>query len=157
MATKLHRDDLLSATLAWVMGKCFEWNLHAQQFVLTFDDQDHRFQDFVHRTHTVVWRYLQGHITLDGTCSDLECTMALEAKRIFGYHLEHDEEKPSVVTPRQMKAAMAWWNALAPIAQQMYREEHPDDFKAADRITRFWLRNFPKTVQRVAEGQSPLN
>lgn len=60
----------------------------------------------------------------------------------------------------QVKSAMNWWNALPPLAQEMYREEYPEDFKATDqmirRITRFWLHNFPKTAQRVLDGQSSL-
>ena len=83
--TKLHRDDLFNATLQWVVGNCFEWNQHAKQFNPT---EGHDFQDFCHRTHGVVWRYLNRQITLDGACSDFECNLGLAAHRTFGYHLE---------------------------------------------------------------------
>lgn len=46
----------------------------------------------------------------------------------------------------EMQAAMAWWNLLCPAAQQLYRNEHPRQFNAADDITRYWKQHFPKAA-----------
>lgn len=78
--TSLNRDDLLKQTHRWVWGACVEWNDHAKQFDVTST----AFTDFVSRTHWVVFRFLRGQQTLDGSCSDFECTLALEAKYTFG-------------------------------------------------------------------------
>jgi hypothetical protein len=39
--------------------------------------------DYVERTLEVVWGYLRGTKTLDGSCSDLQCNVALEAFKVF--------------------------------------------------------------------------
>lgn len=41
--------------------------------------------DFTRRTFAVVWRYLQGRQTLDGSCSDYDCWLAHEAAKVFGW------------------------------------------------------------------------
>lgn len=76
-------SDLIKHTNLWVLGQCVTWNLHAKQFA---DMAGREFHDFVNRTHTVVFRYLRGTQTLDGTCSDFECTIAIEARRVFGLY-----------------------------------------------------------------------
>ena len=88
MATRLHRDDLIKHTWRWVTGACIEWNNQVQQFA---DISSAAFLDFRHRVHHVVYRYLRGQQTLDGTCSDLECTLALEAAQVFGLYGESDD------------------------------------------------------------------
>lgn len=79
--TSLNRDDLIKQTHRWVLGACIEWNDHFQQFA---DTSSREFRDFVNRTHHIVFRFLRGQQTLDGSCSDFECTLALEAKYTFG-------------------------------------------------------------------------
>lgn len=79
----LQRDDLIKQTHRWVLGACIEWNETAKQFA---PRDVHEFRRFVERVHTIVVRFLRGQQTLDGTCSDLECTLALEAKQVFGLH-----------------------------------------------------------------------
>ncbi len=81
----MQTDDLIKHTHRWVLGYCVEWNYHAKQFS---DINAVAFLDFVARTHSVVYRYLRGRLTLDGSCSDLECTLAVEAKHVFGLHLD---------------------------------------------------------------------
>ena len=71
--------DLLNHTLRWVYGYCLLWNQQANQFA----PGSREFDEFVHRVHTKVWNYLHGKQTLDASCSDLECTMALEARALF--------------------------------------------------------------------------
>lgn len=75
----MHRDDLMLHTLRWVFGYCYMWNQQADQFA----PSSREFTHFVHRVHTVVWRYLHGKQTLDASCSDLECTAAHEARALF--------------------------------------------------------------------------
>lgn len=84
----LHRDDRLQESQAWVLGCCFEWNKHYGQFTIP----SRQFDDFVERTHLTIWRYLQGHIELDGKCSDFECVLGLRAKRLFEPHLVNKED-----------------------------------------------------------------
>lgn len=73
-------SDRIKFTLEWVWGVCILWNQQAKQF----DAGGSEMIDFVHRTHHIVWKYLNNRQTLDGTCSDLECDTALRAKRLFG-------------------------------------------------------------------------
>lgn len=75
----MQRDDLLNHTLRWVFGYCYMWNRQAQQFA----PGSREFDEYVYRVHTKVWRYLNGQQTLDASCSDLVCTMALEARALF--------------------------------------------------------------------------
>lgn len=42
------------------------------------------FHAFVERTTNVVWKYLHGSQTLDGSCSDFECVLSIEAAQVFG-------------------------------------------------------------------------
>jgi hypothetical protein len=77
----MNRHDAIEFTLQWVWGVCILWNQHMN----AFSDLNHQeFQSFVHRTHNVVWRYLNGRQALDGSCSDFECDTALKARRLFG-------------------------------------------------------------------------
>jgi hypothetical protein len=76
--------DLFKETYRWTLDSCVEWNLWARQFS---DMTGKNFLDFVKRTHDVVYGYLQGEKSLDGTCSDLECNLALEAKKVFEAYL----------------------------------------------------------------------
>lgn len=71
--------DLIEATLRYVIGACFQWEQHAQQFNGRPDD----FYRFCLRTHDVAYKYLKGRKTLDGTCSDFECTVALNVHTTF--------------------------------------------------------------------------
>lgn len=70
-------DDLTKSSYTFVLGACMEWNLQVQLFK---DMTSREFLDFVARTHTVVYRCLKGQQYLDGTCSDLECTLTLRAR-----------------------------------------------------------------------------
>lgn len=40
---------------------------------------------FTQATVEVVWAYLQGRKTLDGSCSDFDCWLAHEAAKVFGW------------------------------------------------------------------------
>ena len=80
----MHRDDLVNITLQWVWGACIMWNMDAKQF----DSNSTQMQEFIHRTHSVVWRYLTRRENLDGSCSDLECDLALKAAQAFGQHFK---------------------------------------------------------------------
>ena len=84
----MRRDDLLNHTLRWVFGYCWCYNMAHQQF----DANSHQFHDWMHRVHNTIWRYLHGKQTLDASCSDLECTMALEARALFGSFINKDKE-----------------------------------------------------------------
>ncbi len=75
----LHRDDLIDATLAYIIGACFQWEQHAQQF----NGRPLDFIRFYERTHHICWRYCMGQQTLDGSCSDFECTTAMNMQRAF--------------------------------------------------------------------------
>lgn len=75
----MDKYEVMTQTLRWVIGYCWEWNQHAKQF----PDNSREFQDFCHRTHMVVWKFVQNEQGLDGSCSDLECTAAIEARRVF--------------------------------------------------------------------------
>jgi len=44
---------------------------------------DSHFDRYAHESAEVVFGYLNGNKTLDGTCSDFQCTIALEAKKVF--------------------------------------------------------------------------
>ena len=86
----MNHPDIIN-TLRWTWGACVLWNQLANQFARDSNElvqfariDSSEFQDFVHRTHSVIYRYLQGQQTLNGSCSDLECTLALEAKELFG-------------------------------------------------------------------------
>ena len=73
------RTELVNHTLQWTWGACIMWNQWAKQFNIG----DPAFQDFVHRTHTVVWKYLTGQHGLTGSCSDFECNTAMQARAVF--------------------------------------------------------------------------
>lgn len=73
-------DDLFLNILRWTTGYCVMWNQMTKQFS---DTDTQNFQDFIYRTNTVVYRFLQGQQTLDGSCSDMECDAALQAQHIF--------------------------------------------------------------------------
>lgn len=83
----MHRDDLLQDTLRWVFGYCYMWNRQAQQFA----PGSREFDEYVYRVHNKVWRYLHGQQGLDASCSDLECTAAIEARRVFGGFINKQE------------------------------------------------------------------
>ena len=80
----LKYDDLIKHTMTFVQGACVEWNSHSKQFIHV---TSHDFHDFVFRTHIIAYKYLQGQIPLDGSCSDFECEVAMNVKKIFGVHL----------------------------------------------------------------------
>lgn len=52
------------------------------------EERDPGFTNDLHQftmsTLTVVWRYLRMQQRLDGTCSDFDCHVALEAEKVFG-------------------------------------------------------------------------
>lgn len=75
----LDRTALMQATLRYIIGACYEWEMHAAQFIGSPDD----FYQFCLRTHSVCWRYCIGRQTLDGTCSDTECVEAMNMHRAF--------------------------------------------------------------------------
>jgi hypothetical protein len=75
----LTRDDLLNATLLYIIGACYEWEQHAQQF----NGRPNDFVQFYLRTHNTCWRYCMGQKKLDGSCSDFECTTALNMMCAF--------------------------------------------------------------------------
>ncbi len=75
----LNSFDLVNATLRYIMGACLEWEQHAKQFIGRPED----FHQFCLRTHDVCWKYARGQKTLNGSCSDFECTTAMEMRRAF--------------------------------------------------------------------------
>lgn len=83
----MHRDDLLQNTLRWVFGYCYMWNQQVKQF----DFNSVEYTNYVYRVHTTVWRYLHKQISLGASCSDLECTAAIEAQRVFGGFIKDKE------------------------------------------------------------------
>lgn len=90
---KLHNDELIKAVQAWVIGQLYQLVMPGQIYHGQFNDQngvlDHnRFLDFALRTTTVVYRYIRGQQKLDGTCSDMDCHLATQAKYIFEHHLD---------------------------------------------------------------------
>jgi len=82
----MYHNDLMTHTLRWVFGYCYLWNQQAKQFA----SGSQEFDDFVHRVHTKVWNHLHGRQALDASCSDLVCTMALDAKHLFREFIEAD-------------------------------------------------------------------
>jgi hypothetical protein len=84
----MHTSDLMTHTMAYVFGQCMLWNQHAKQFNGDWNDQ--AFLSFAHRTHNVCWRYLNGQQTLDGTCSDFECDVAIKCRAVFKSHINSD-------------------------------------------------------------------
>lgn len=76
--------NLMTHTLAYVYGRCMLWNMEAKQFA---DLNSQEFLSFAHRTHNVCWRYLHSRQNLDGSCSDFECTVALDARSLFHHHI----------------------------------------------------------------------
>lgn len=81
-------SDLIGHMLAWTWGQCILWNQHTNQFS---DVNGREFQQFVHRTNNICWRYTNGMQTLDGSCSDLECDLAMKARSVFGVHIPKAE------------------------------------------------------------------
>lgn len=77
----MNPTDLMTHVLAWTWGQCIMWNQHMNAFA---DINHQEFQSFVHRTNNVCWRYIHGRQTLDGSCSDLECDLAMKARTVFG-------------------------------------------------------------------------
>ena len=73
--------ELIKQVRRWVLGACTEWNEQMRQFA---DLAGAEFRAFIERTTNTVLRYIRGQQTLDGSCSDLECTLAHEARRLFG-------------------------------------------------------------------------
>lgn len=73
------RSELMTATLRYIVGVCYEWEQYAKQFVGRPDD----FYQFCLRTHDVCWKYMWGQKDLDGSCSDFECTTAIEMRAVF--------------------------------------------------------------------------
>jgi hypothetical protein len=53
-------------------------------------------RDFAARTLEVVWAYLEGRKTLDGSCSDFECWLAHEAAKVFGWPEDRAQRSPKV-------------------------------------------------------------
>lgn len=103
MTSKLNRDDLMQATMSWVLGECFTWNDQVTQFNLGDPASELEFGRFVHRTHSTVWLHLQGRKTLDGSCSDLECVLATKAKAIFCFHLETEDDDRDLAHEADMR------------------------------------------------------
>ena len=60
-----------------------EWNNQSRQFNLGTEEGMLNFRNYADRIHTTVYRYIRGQKTLDGSCSDLECTAAHEADQLF--------------------------------------------------------------------------
>lgn len=60
----MDRSELFTHTLNWTWGACFAWNQQAKAFS---DLNSTAFQDFVQRTHSCVWKYVTGQITLNGS------------------------------------------------------------------------------------------
>jgi len=73
-----------------------------------------------------VLRYLNGSIELDGRCSDLECDLALQAKKIF---LKKDEVQPMVSTPSSVFEAHGYMKRLFSSKEDAlkYGEDYGDD------------------------------
>lgn len=62
----------------FVMGAIHEWN---EASGANFDDDG--LTGYIGSTVNIVIGYLNGTRVLDGKCSDLQCTIAIEAKKIF--------------------------------------------------------------------------
>jgi len=41
------------------------------------------YEGYINETLDVVWGYLRGSRTLDGRCSDMQCDLAMEARKLF--------------------------------------------------------------------------
>lgn len=76
----MHRDDLLQATLTYVWGACVQYNRQMSNHV-----SEDQLDQWVTRVHGIVWKYLHGKQTLDGSCSDFECGLALKANSVFAH------------------------------------------------------------------------
>lgn len=90
----LHRDDLLDATLAWVIGEIVQVTIRPNGVYYSQFNTDGRldvdkFHEFCLNVHNIVWRHLHGRQTLDTTCSDMCCSLAIRAKHVFGPHLSN--------------------------------------------------------------------
>jgi hypothetical protein len=84
----ISKDDFMAMVQAWVLGKLYEICMPGGHYYSQMTDGnnsfDHRkFHEFALRTHSTVHAYMMRRKTLDGTCSDMECTMAMEAHRFF--------------------------------------------------------------------------
>jgi hypothetical protein len=76
--------DLIKNVSLYVQGACLEWNRHYKQF----DANGEEFQRFCERTTEIVFAYIRGKKTLDGSCSDFECTLSIDASKVFGLNRE---------------------------------------------------------------------
>jgi hypothetical protein len=88
---KLNKDDLIQATLAWVIGMLMQECLPSGLYYGQFHDGDGKFKyndfhQFSLRTHDTVYKYINGQKSLDGACSDMECHLGIKAKHIFGWY-----------------------------------------------------------------------
>lgn len=90
---KLHRDDLIDAVLAWTIGQlyqiCRPGSYYFGQMTDGNGNFDHdKFLKFALKVNETVYRYIKRQKTLDGSCSDIECTLAHKAKYAFEIHLD---------------------------------------------------------------------
>ena len=84
----MDKQEFMAMVQAWVVGKLYEICMPGGHYFSQMTDGnntfDHRkFHDFALRTHGTVHAYLMNRKTLDGSCSDMECSLAMEAHRLF--------------------------------------------------------------------------
>jgi len=82
-----NRSDLIAAVQSWVIGELFQICAPGGHYfsALSVDNQfnPQKFTEFATRVTNTVYMHLIGNKTLDGSCSDMECSLALKAKGIF--------------------------------------------------------------------------
>ena len=81
------RGEFIAAVQSWVIGELFQICAPGGHYfsALSVDNQFSplKFTEFATRVTNTVYMYLIGNKTLDGSCSDMECSLALKAKGIF--------------------------------------------------------------------------
>lgn len=89
------RKEVEHKHIQWfVAGAVHEWN-HYSGAALSGD----RLQEYIGGTVNVVIGYLQGTRKLDGTCSDLQCTVSLEAEKVFAVTQDAAEDSLASTPP----------------------------------------------------------
>lgn len=84
----MDKQEFVTMVQAWVLGKLFEICKPGGHYFSQMTDGNNsfdfrKFEDFAFRINHTVYAYCMNNKTLDGTCSDMECTLAQEAHRLF--------------------------------------------------------------------------
>lgn len=89
----MHKDDVIAAMFAWVLGMCFEHNQKMGIFPTFEANNGSQCASWVYACHEAAHAAVFRNAHPGGSHSDFECELMLKARRLFQPLLKTNDEE----------------------------------------------------------------